>query len=109
MQKTRFSEIFDKLDFIFFGFFKSSWKLKSLSLLSILGGYFLFTNLISHFISDLDKNKLIIVPLVILYFELITRIKPKDNSLFFISWLVLDKSRIGGIYALILEAFKLGS
>ena len=109
MQKTRFSSVFNKFDLLFFGFFRSSWRSKSLGLLSILGGYFLFNNLISNFISDLNNNKLIVVPLVIIFFEIIIRIKPKHNSVFFIYWTVLDKLRIGGIYALILEAFKLGS
>ena len=109
MQKTRFSKIISRLNYLFFGFFKSSWKSKSIVLISILGGYFLFANLISIFIAELDNNKLIVVPLVIISFEIIILIKPKTNSSLFIYWNILDKLRIGGIYALILEAFKLGS
>lgn len=109
MQSTRFSKINEKLNIFFFGFLQSSWKSKSLNLLSVLGGFFLFTNLISNFISNLENKKFIVVPIVIIFFELIIRIKPRSKSLFFVYWNILDKFRIGGIYALILEAYKLGS
>ncbi len=108
MQKTRVSYIFSKLDKLILGFLKSSWKDKSINLLSILFGYFLFTNLITNYIS-LIRNKVFIVPILILVFEIIIRIKPSTNNKFFYLWNIFDKLRIGGIYALILEAFKLGS
>ena len=109
MQSTRFSRISEKLNIFFFGFLRSSWKSKSINLLSVLGGFFLFTNLVSFFISNLDNKKILVVPIVIIFFELIIRMKPTSKSLFFDFWNILDKLRIGGIYALILEAYKLGS
>ena len=49
------------------------------------------------------------VPIIILIIELIIRLKPnKDSSIYYL-WSVIDKLRIGATYALILEAFKLGS
>ena len=108
MQKTRFTIFYDSLNLIFLGFLKSSWKDKSLNLLSILLGYFLFANFITKFISE-GKNELLMIPVIIILFEVIIRMKPQRNSNIYLIWMLLDKIRIGAVYALILEAFKLGS
>ena len=108
MQKTRFTVFYDSLNLVFLGFLKSSWKDKSLNLLSILLGYFLFANFITKFISE-GKNELLMIPVIIILFEIIIRMKPQSNSNIYFVWMLLDKVRIGAVYALILEAFKLGS
>ena len=108
MQKTRFTVFYDSLNLVFLGFLKSSWKDKSLNLLSILFGYFLFANFITKFISE-GKNELLMIPVIIIFFEIIIRMKPARNSNIYLVWMFLDKIRIGAVYALILEAFKLGS
>ena len=108
MQKTRFTVFYDSLNLVFLGFLKSSWKDKSLNLLSVLFGYFLFANFITKFISE-GKNELLMIPVIIVIFEVIIRIKPPRNSDIYLIWFLLDKIRIGAVYALILEAFKLGS
>ena len=108
MQKTRFAVLYDSLNSLFLSFLKASWKDKALNLLSILLGYFLFANFITKFISE-GKNELLMIPLIIILFEVIIRIKPPRNSNIYLVWMLLDKIRIGAVYALILEAFKLGS
>ena len=108
MQKTRFTVFYDSLNLVFLGFLKSSWKYKALNLLSILFGYFLFANFITKFISE-GKNELIMIPVIIILFEIIIRIRPLRTSNIYLIWMLLDKIRIGAVYALILEAFKLGS
>ncbi len=108
MQKTRFTVFYDSLNLVFLGFLKSSWKDKSLNLLSILLGYFLFANFITKFISE-GKNELLMIPIIIILFEIIIRIKPLRKSNIYLLWMLLDKIRIGAVYALILEAYKLGS
>ena len=108
MQKTRISNILDNLFNWVFGFLISSWKIKSINLISIFAGYFLFNNFITNYISKFN-NKIIIVPIIIIIFELIIRSKPKNISKISFLWLIFDKLRIGAIFALILEAFKLGS
>ncbi len=108
MQKTRFTVFYDSLNYVFLGFLKSSWKDKSLNLLSILFGYFLFANFITKFISE-GRNELLMIPVIIILFEFIIRIRPQRTSKIYLLWLLLDKVRIGAVYALILEAFKLGS
>ena len=108
MQKTRFTVFYDSLNLLFLSFLKSSWKDKALNLLSILFGYFLFANFITKFISE-GKNELLMIPIIIILFEIIIRMKPLRKSNIYLLWMLLDKIRIGAVYALILEAFKLGS
>ena len=108
MQKTKFSRINDQFSNLLFGFLTSTWRSKSINLISILIGYFLFANFITKFISE-GKNELIMVPIIILIIEIIIRLRPSSKSSFFIFWSVIDKIRIGATYGIILEAFKLGS
>ena len=108
MQKTNFLRILDQSNIILFGFLSSSWKSKSFNLISILLGYFLFANFLTKFISE-GKNELVMVPILILITELIIRIKPSTESKIYKLWSFVDKIRIGATYAIILEAFKLGS
>ena len=108
MQKTNFSRITYQLNSLFFGFLSDTWRTKSIGLISVLPGYFLFANFLTKFISE-GKNELIMVPIIIVLIEIIIRIKPTSKSKFYDIWSVVDKLRIGAIYAVILEAFKLGS
>ncbi len=108
MQKTKFSRINDQLYNLLFSFLSSSWKSKSINIISVLIGYFLFANFVTKFISE-GKNELIMVPIIMLIIELIIRSRPTANSSLFKLWLIVDKVRIGATYAVILEAFKLGS
>ena len=108
MQKTKFSKINDQLNDLFFGFLSSSWKSKSINIISVLIGYFLFANFVTKFISE-GRNELVMVPIIILFIEFIIRVKPSPDSNLFNLWSIVDKVRIGATYAVVLEAFKLGS
>ena len=108
MQKTKFSRINDQFNNLLFGFLSSSWKSKSINLISVLTGYFLFANFVTKFISE-GRNELIMVPVIILIIEIIIRSRPAPNSNLYNLWAIIDKVRIGATYAIILEAFKLGS
>ena len=108
MQKTNFNVVFNKSNNIFFGFISSTWRSKSITLISVLTGYFLFANFLTKFISE-GKNELIMVPIIILVIEFIVRTRPSSKSSLFKLWSIVDKVRIGATYAVILEAFKLGS
>ena len=108
MQKTKYSILSDRFYTLLFGFLSSSWRSKSINIISILVGYFLFANFVTKFISE-GQNELIMVPIIILVIEIVIRIKPSQNSSFFNLWSIVDKVRIGATYAVVLEAFKLGS
>jgi len=71
MQKTNFSKITYQLNNLFFGFLSDTWRTKSIGLISVLTGYFLFANFITKFISE-GKNELIMVPIIIIYIFIIS-------------------------------------
>ena len=106
MQKTNFSRITYQINNLLFGFLSDTWKSKSIGIISVLTGYFLFANFATKFISE-GKNELVMVPIITVFTEIIIRIKPSSSSKFYYLWTVVDKLRIGAIYAVILEAFKL--
>ena len=108
MQKTNFTRITYQINNLLFGFLSDTWRSKSIGIISVLTGYFLFANFATKFISE-GKNELVMVPIIIIFIEIIIRIKPLSSSRFYDLWAVVDKLRIGAIYAVILEAFKLGS
>ena len=86
MQKTKFSKINDQFNDLIFGFLSSSWKSKSINIISVLTGYFLFANFITKFISE-GKNELLMVPIIIVIIELIIRTRPSTKSNFFVCFL----------------------
>ena len=108
MQKTKYSKINYQVHTLLFGILNDTWRSKSTGIISVLTGYFLFANFLTKFISE-GKNELVMVPIIIMFIEIIIRIKPSSSSKFYDLWSVVDKLRIGAIYAIILEAFKLGS
>ena len=65
MQKTNYSFLIDKLNNLLFGFLSSTWKTKSINLISLLFGYLLFANFLTKFISE-GKNELLMVPIIII-------------------------------------------
>ena len=83
MQKTNFSRVTNQLNNLFFGFLRDTWKSKSIGLISVLTGYFLFATFATKFISE-GKNELIMVPIIIVFIEINVRIKPSSSSKFII-------------------------
>ena len=71
MQKTNFSRINDTL-IIYVWVFNFILESKSINIISVLTGYFLFANFATKFISE-GRNELM-VPIIILIIELIIRI-----------------------------------
>ncbi len=109
MQKTKFRQSIDKLNQIINSIITDSWNKRSVLLLSLLFGFY-FTNSFLSFLLDKSFNTIFIAIIILLIMELSIRIKliPKllKNSLITIS---INNFRIGSTYALILEAYKLGS
>ena len=109
MQSTRFKKLIDSFLFIINSTITDSWSKRSILMLSILSGFYLTNSLIS-FLLDKSVNTIILAISLLLIMELSIR-----SSLFtnytkispFI--LAINNFRIGSTYALILEAFKLGS
>ena len=109
MQKTRFRKLIDSLIFNLTRLITDSWSKRSIMLLSLLLGFY-FTNSFIYFLLDKSVNTIFLAITILVFMEISIR------SLFFsksskISMIILafNNFRIGSTYALILEAFKLGS
>ena len=106
MQKTKFREFIDSLIFIINPIISDSWSKRSLLLLSLLFGFY-FTNSFLSFLLDKSVNTIFLAIIILLIMELVIRsyLIPKLT----IPIMILNNIRIGSTYALILEAYKLGS
>ena len=106
MQKTKFREFIDSLIFIINPIISDSWSKRSLLLLSLLFGFY-FTNSFISFLLDKSVNTIFLAIIILLIMELVIRsyLIPKLP----IPVMILNNIRIGSTYALILEAYKLGS
>ena len=106
MQKTKFREFIDSLIFIINPIISDSWSKRSLFLLSLLFGYY-FTNSFLSFLLDKSVNTIFLAIIILLIMELVIRsyLIPKLT----IPVMIINNIRIGSTYALILEAYKLGS
>ena len=106
MQKTKFREFIDSLIFIINPIISDTWSKRSLLLLSLLFGFY-FTNSFLSFLLDKSVNTIFLAIIILLIMELVIRsyLIPKLTILV----MIINNIRIGSTYALILEAYKLGS
>ena len=106
MQKTKFREFIDSLIFIINPIISDTWSKRSLLLLSLLSGFY-FTNSLLSFLLDKSVNTIFLAIIILLIMELVIRsyLIPKLT----IPVMIINNIRIGSTYALILEAYKLGS
>ena len=109
MQKTKFGKSLDSLGKIIKPFVSDSWSKRSILLISILLGYY-FTNTLLSFLLDKTVNTIFLAIFIILIMELTIRAALISNfSKLSIIVYSINNFRIGSTYALILEAYKLGS
>ena len=106
MQKTKARKFFDILFNTINPIISDSWSKRSILLFSLLFGFY-YTNSLFSFLLDKSFNTIFLAILILLIMELAIRsyLIPK----FSIVIMSINNLRIGSTYALILEAFKLGS
>ena len=106
MQKTKFREFIDSLIFFINPIISDSWSKRSLLLLSLLFGFY-FTNSFLSFLLDKSVNTIFLAIIILLIMELVIRSYLIHKLT--IPVMIINNIRIGSTYALILEAYKLGS
>ncbi len=106
MQKTKFREFIDSLIIIINPFISDKWSKRSILILSLLFGFY-FTNSLISFLLDKSVNTIFLAVTILLIMEL--AIRSNLISKMTIPVMILNNIRIGSTYALILEAYKLGS
>lgn len=110
MQRTRLSTLvstfFDQLE----RWLVNPWRRISIVIISLLFGYF-FGVAIAAYAGQAAEQDIVFSAILVILAEIISRItyfrrQPQQKAL----WLeALNSFKIGALYALILEAFKLGS
>ena len=109
MQKTKFRKSIDSLIGIFIPFVSDSWSKRIILFLSLLFGFY-FTNSIISFLLDKSVNTIVLAIFILLIMELSIRISLIGKfTKFSVIIMSINNFRIGSTYALILEAYKLGS
>ena len=109
MQKTRFRKFLDSTSLIINSLFSDTWSKRSVLLLSLLSGFY-FTNSLISFLLDKAVNTIFLAIIILLIMEITIRSLLFSNlSKLSIIIKSINNFRIGSTYALILEAFKLGS
>ena len=109
MQKTKFRILVNSLITFLNPIISDTWSKRSILLITLLSGFYLTNSLIS-FLLDNSINTIYLVIILLLMMEIIIRLLlfSSFNKLSLII-LAVNNFRIGSTYALILEAFKLGS
>ncbi len=106
--RTGYSQLIDRISDEFASSFSGSWRKRSIGLLSLLFGYYLASNLFAYYLQRTGQ-RVLIVPLIIIVIELLVRLRRIVKQPIKVYWLSIDNIRIGVTYAIVLEAFKLGS
>ena len=109
MQKTKFRDFIDSFILLIKPLITDSWSKRSLFLLSLLSGYY-FTNSFISFLLDKSVNTIFLAVILVFIMEIsVQSLLFSGFSKLSLLILAINNFRIGSTYALILEAFKLGS
>jgi hypothetical protein len=109
MQATRYERLQRRLGSVLLAGLRGTWRHRSLGLLALLLGFFLGQNLTSYWYTRIGQRPFVVLALLLLL-ELVVRLRTRllagEPGL---GWRLVDNLRIGLLYAVVLEAFKLGS
>jgi hypothetical protein len=110
MQRTRFQGVLHRSGNGVLRQLRRSWRAGSLSILAFLGGYFLGQNLTTLLLLAVPTGRPLLVLLMVLVIEVMIRLRTRligpEPSLF---WVIADNIRVGVVFAVVLEAIKLGT
>lgn len=110
LQPTRLQQVQEHWGRVIRAQIGSRWATGSAGLLALLGGVFLGENLSSILLWKVTGGRPIVVLCMVVTHELLVRLRTRAVSdIPSFGWVVLDNLRIGVVFALVLEAFKLGS
>ena len=109
LQRTRFDGLQRRIGTAVFGGFRGSWRRRSLAVLALLLGFYGGQNVTALWLERIGQRPVVVLMLVVLL-ELVVRLRTRlagDRPA--LAWVIADNLRLGLVYAVVLEAFKLGS
>ena len=109
IQATRFDRLQRQGAQVLSAPFQGSWRRRSVGVLALLFGFYAGQNVTSWWLQTIGQRPVVVLS-VVLMLELVVRIRTRVvQGRPPLGWLVLDNLRVGVVYAIVLEAFKLGS
>ncbi|MCT0210041.1 MAG: DUF565 domain-containing protein [Cyanobium sp.] len=109
VQATRFQHLLDRSASALLQGVRGTWRRRSLSLIALLAGYFAGNNLTSYFLVTIGQRPVVVLLLVVLL-EVLVRVRSHQvRGEPTLAWVICDHLRLGFVYAVVAEAFKLGS
>ena len=110
LQATRFDRLLRRLGDQLLGGFRGSWRRRSLLVLSLLLGFYAGGNVTSYVLPLFPGGRPAIVLTLVLALELLVRLRSRMvRGVPSLGWRIADNLRIGLVYAIVLEAYKLGT
>ncbi|MEN9861086.1 MAG: hypothetical protein RLZZ515_1568 [Cyanobacteriota bacterium] len=109
LQRTRFDGVQRRAGDLLLGGFRGSWRRRSLAVLALLLGFYAGQNVTVLWLEQVGQRPVVVL-LVLLLLELMVRVRTRVvGERPGLGWIVADNLRLGLVYAVVLEAFKLGS
>ncbi|MEB3185394.1 MAG: DUF565 domain-containing protein [Cyanobacteriota bacterium] len=114
-QPTRFARLAAAAATSLLGGVRGSWRRRSVLLLALLLGFFAGNSVTSYVLLIFPGGRPALVLMLVLLLELIVRLRtrtmvPRPAGLGTpLGWMVVDNLRLGLVYAVVLEAIKLGT
>lgn len=109
-QRTRLQRLERRLGDALLSQIRRSWRAGSLTLLGLLLGFYLAQNISSLLLVHFHGGRPTVVLAILLGFELLVRLRSRlAEQTPNLGWVIVDNLRLGATYALVLEAFKLGT
>jgi dolichol kinase len=109
-QQTRFERAASALAASALGQLRGGWRHRSAQLLALLLGFYAGGNVTAYVLPMFPGGRPAMVVAVVVALELLVRLRSRlvtaEPPL---GWRLLDNLRIGLVYAVVLEAFKLGT
>jgi hypothetical protein len=110
LQRTRFQRFSEQLGALVLGLLRGNWRHRSAVLLALLLGFYLGGNLTSYVLLIFPGGRPLLVLSLVVALELLVRLRGRwlrtEPGL---GWLIADNLRIGFVYSIVLEAFKVGT
>ena len=109
-QGTRFERFAKAMAAALFGQLRGSWRRRSALILALLLGFYAGNNVTAYLLWRMPGGRPAMVLATVLMLEVIVRLRGRwVSETPPLAWMLLDNLRIGLVYAVVLDAFKLGT
>lgn len=110
MQRTRFQQASTALSGVLVDQLRGSWRHRSAVILALLLGFYAGGNVTSYVLVRFPGGRPAMVLALVVALELLVRLRGRMvQTAPGLGWRVVDNLRMGLVYAVVLEAYKLGT